>query len=137
MSADEFDPQIERLFAQSPSFPDAAVFAHSLEARLERTGRLRTLAVTVAGVVGGVVAVSQGLGSNLSLTADAGEAARVSNIGLANAATRTQQAVEAGLADFGVNLDLASAGGMPIFWLGAALLIAVALTGAMRLSQEL
>ena len=137
MSADEFDPDIERLFAQSPAFPDARVFAHNLEARLEKGGRLRTLAVTTAGVIGGIVAVRQSLGSGFSLTADVSQAAQVSNIGLASAATRTQQAVESGLAEFGLNLDLASAGGLPFFLLGAALLIAVALTGAMRLSQEI
>ena len=41
MSADEFDPMIERLFAQAPSLPDEALFLATVKARMETRSRWR------------------------------------------------------------------------------------------------
>src|SRR5688500_7113973 len=70
MSADEFDPMIERLFARSPAMPDSADFAVRVEQRLNSGSRVRTLAVTLAGLVGGVIAVREAVGSNFGLRAE-------------------------------------------------------------------
>ena len=53
MSADEFDPAIERLFAQTPRLADEALFLATLQARLEKRSRWRALTLTAAGLVGG------------------------------------------------------------------------------------
>ena len=53
MSADEFDPAIERLFAQAPQFPDSVFFEADVAARLNKASRFRSMALSVAGVAGG------------------------------------------------------------------------------------
>ena len=57
MSADEFDPDIERLFARAPVMPDAALFTARVEQRLQKGSAVRGLALGLAGLIGGVVAV--------------------------------------------------------------------------------
>ena len=68
MSADEFDPAIERLFAQTPRLADEALFLATLQARLEKRSRWRALTLTAAGLVGGGLAVREGV--NFNFTAD-------------------------------------------------------------------
>jgi hypothetical protein len=53
------------MFSEPPAFTDADVFAQGVERRLERSWTLRRLAIGVAGVAGGSVAVSQALGAHL------------------------------------------------------------------------
>ena len=55
MSADEFDPMIERLFAQAPSLPDEALFLATVKARMETRSRWRAVTLTAAGLIGGVL----------------------------------------------------------------------------------
>lgn len=138
MSGDEYDPAIARLFDRAPAFPDAAVFVDQVEGRLERGGRMRTAALTAAGLIGGVFAVRETLASDFSLQASAAATASTSRPGgLVAAAQQGQTAVQSGLMEWGVNLDLASAGGMQLFWIGAGLLIAGGVMAAMRLAQEI
>ena len=66
MSADEFDPMIERLFAQSPRLADEGLFLATVQASMEKRSRWRTLALTGAGLVGGVLAVREGVNFNFS-----------------------------------------------------------------------
>ncbi len=65
MSADEFDPEIERLFARSPQMSDAALFTAQVEQKLQKGSRVRFLALGLAGVIGGVVAVRETMSVNL------------------------------------------------------------------------
>ena len=65
MSADEFDPEIERLFARSPQMPDAALFTAQVEQKLQKGSQFRLLALSFAGVIGGVVAVRETMSVNL------------------------------------------------------------------------
>ena len=120
MSADEFDPEIERLFTRSPHLPDAALFTARLEQRLQKGSRVRFFALGLAGVIGGVVA-GDALGQ-----------------GIRSTSLSVQNTVQGGLDQFGLGgLELGSMGGMQLFWIAAGALIALAAAGVMKLSQEM
>jgi multidrug efflux pump subunit AcrB len=51
MSADEFDPEIERLFARSPQMADSALFLAQVEQKLQKGSQVRFLALSLAGVI--------------------------------------------------------------------------------------
>lgn len=138
MSADEFDPAIERLFARSPNLPDAPVFAASVEARLATGSRVRTLVLGLAGVVGGVVAVRETLASNMAFSARNGDAAvqRVSG-DLGSLAIQAQQTVQNGLGGFDLSsMDVGAVSGMHLFWIAAGAVAALAIAGVMKLSEN-
>ena len=61
MSADEFDPMIERLFARTPPLADEALFLAVFQARLEKRSRWRSLILMAAGLIGGGLALPLGL----------------------------------------------------------------------------
>ena len=132
MSADEFDPAIERMFAQSPRLADEALFLATLQARLEKRSRWRTLTLTAAGLVGGVLAVREGVNFNFSAEGDA-----TLSQGMRAAAARAQGAAQNGLDALGVGgLDLSGSSGMLAFWIVAGAMVAVLAAGAARLSQD-
>ena len=137
MSADEFDPEIERLFARAPQMPDAALFTAQVEQRLQKGSHVRLLTLGLAGLVGGVVAVRETMSVNLG----SGEGVVAGNAlgqGIQSASLNTQSAVQAGLDQLGLaNLELGSMGGMQMFWIAAGALIAVAAAGVMKLSQDI
>lgn len=134
MSADEFDPDIERLFNRTPGFPDTDAFARTVETRLASGSRLRRLALTGAGVIGGVIAVGQALSSNLSLTTSE----QAVDNSLAGLAVQAQSQVQAGAESMGLGgIDLSGMGGMQLFWLVTAGIVGVAVLGVTRLSQEI
>jgi hypothetical protein len=137
MSADEFDPEIERLFARSPQLPDAALFTARVEQRLQKGSHVRFLALGLAGVIGGGVAVRETLSVNLT-AGDGVVAGNALGQGIRSASFNTQSAIQTGLDQLGLaNLELGSMGGMQMFWIAAGALIAVAAAGVMKLSQEL
>ena len=137
MSADEFDPEIERLFGRAPQMPDAALFTAQVEQRLQKGSHVRLLTLGLAGLVGGVVAVRETMSVNLG----SGEGVVAGNAlgqGIQSASLNTQSAVQAGLDQLGLaNLELGSMGGMHLFWIAAGALIAVAAAGVMKLSQDI
>ena len=139
MSSDEYDPLIERLFAQTPAMSDAPLFAAGVEDRLNSGSRVRTLALSLAGLVGGVVAVRQTMTLDLNVVSRTEPVAtRVIGRGIDAVTLNAQDAVQSGLDQFGLNaLELGSMGGMHLFWMAAAALIAVAAAGAVRLSQDI
>ena len=137
MSADEFDPEIERLFARAPQMPDAALFTARLEQRLQKGSRVRYLTLGLAGLIGGVVAVRETVTVNLG-AGDGVVAGNALGQGIRSASLNTQGAVQAGLDQLGLaNLELGSMSGMHLFWLAAGALIAVAAAGVMKLSQDI
>ena len=138
MSADEFDPAIERLFASAPVMADAPLFAAQVETRLASSNRVRTLALTVAGLIGGVVAVRETMNIDLNLVPDNGPVAgQALGQGLQAATQATQGVVQSGLDQFGLSgLEFGSMGAMQLFWVAAGALIAVAAAGVVKLSQE-
>ncbi|MEN5364655.1 hypothetical protein [Brevundimonas intermedia] len=132
MSADEFDPMIERMFAQSPRLADEALFLATLQARMEKRSRWRVLALTAAGLVGGALAVREGLSVNF---ASGGETTL--DQGIRAAAATAQGAAQSGLDSLGVgSVDLSSGTGVLAFWIVAGAMAAVLAAGAARLSQD-
>ena len=136
MSADEFDPDIERLFARTPVLPDAALFTAQVERRLQKGSAIRGLALGLAGLIGGVVAVRETLSVNIGAD-DGVVAGEALGQGVRSVSFNAQMAVQSGLDQFGLgNLELGSMGGMQMFWIAAGALIAIAAAGVVRLSQE-
>ncbi len=136
MSADEFDPDIERLFARSPVMPDAALFTAQVERRLQKGSALRGVALGLAGLIGGVVAVRETLTVNIG-SDDGVVAGDALGQGVRSASFSTQSAIQSGLDQFGLGqLELGAMNGMQLFWIAAGALIAVAAAGVVRLSQE-
>ena len=135
MSADEFDPDIERLFARTPPTPDAAIFTAEVENRLQKGWRLRFAVLSLAGLVGGVVAVREVVTVRFTQSADDSPAAL--GQGMEAVAFNAQAALQNGLDQLGVGgMDMGAVSGMQLFWVAAGALIAVAAAGMMRLSQE-
>ena len=141
MSVDEFDPAIERLFARAPSFADSAQFEAALTAKLNKSSRFRTVALSFAGLVGGVIAVREVLSvdfnfgaSSVSASAGSQPAAQ----GLSMAGVDAAQAVQSLLDRVGVSgLDMSTMGGMQLFWATAGVLVALLAAGVVKLSQEI
>ena len=61
----DFDAQLIQLFDAPPAFADADLFASSIMQRLDRGWQVRSLVIGVAGLLGGVIAVSQIMATNL------------------------------------------------------------------------
>lgn len=141
MSVDEFDPAIERLFAKAPAFADSPQFDAGVAMKLNKSSRFRTMALSVAGLVGGVIAVREVLSvdfnfSSSSVSASAG--AQPATQGLSMAGVDAAQAAQSLLDRLGVSgLDLGSMGGMQMFWATAGLLVALLAAGVVKLSQEI
>ena len=136
MSSDEFDPMIERLFARTPQMPDATLFAADVEARLASGSRVRTVALTAAGLIGGCIAVRESLNLDFTLS-PAGASSRALGQGLQNASADAGGAIQGLLDQFGLaDMSLGSMGGMQLFWIATGALVALAAAGVVRLSQE-
>ncbi|MBU1325930.1 MAG: hypothetical protein KJ676_11865 [Alphaproteobacteria bacterium] len=138
MSADEFDPEIERLFARTPHMADAPLFTAQVERRLEQGSRVRFLALSLAGVVGGAVALREAVNVNLSLGDASGVVAgEAVTQGVRAASTQAQGLAASALDALGLSgLEVGSLGAMQLFWIAAAALVAVAAAGAMKLAQD-
>jgi len=138
MSADEFDPYIERLFARTPAMPDAPLFTAQVEQRLQKGSRLRFLALSLAGLVGGVVAVRETMQVDIEIGSGEGVVAGDAlGQGFQSVSLNVQDTIQSVLDQAGLaNLELGSMGGMQLFWIAAGALIAVAAAGVMKLSQE-
>jgi hypothetical protein len=55
MAEPDFESQLTRMFAEPPSFPDAALFNAEVEARLDRGWAMRRVFIALGGTVGGPV----------------------------------------------------------------------------------
>jgi len=132
MSADDFDPDIERLFARTPRLPDADLLHAEMQARLARGGRVRTWVLSLAGAAGGLVAVRELADIQLNLAR-----APQPETGLSTASAQVQADAAQALAQYGLG-DLLAGGatGMSIFWIGAGLIIALTAAAAVRIAQD-
>ena len=138
MSADEFDPDIERLFARTPHMADATLFTAQVEKRLEQGSQVRFLALSLAGLVGGAVALREAVTVNLNLGDTSGVVAGAAvNQGVRAVSTQAQGLAQGALDSLGLGgLEVGSLGAMQLFWIAAAALVAVAAAGAMKLAQD-
>lgn len=83
MAEVEFERRLERLFAEGHELPDAATFAERVERRLDAGWTARRWLIGAAGVVGGVVGVSQLMMSNVVQRVETAEdSARLLSSGL-------------------------------------------------------
>jgi hypothetical protein len=141
MSVDEFDPAIERLFAKAPAFADSDQFEAALAAKLNKSSRFRTVALSIAGLVGGVIAVREVLNVNFNFTessASASTGAQPVVQGLSMAGVDGAQALQSLLDRVGLaGVDMSSMGGMQMFWATAGVLVALLAAGVVKLSQEI
>ncbi len=60
-----FEMRLGRLFSETPQYPDCLVFADRIESRLGRGWALRRVLIAAAGIVGGLIAAAQMIGSGL------------------------------------------------------------------------
>ncbi|HEV7228090.1 hypothetical protein [Brevundimonas sp.] len=138
MSADEFDPEIERLFGRTPQMADVALFTAQVEKRLERGSRVRFLALSLAGVIGGAVALREALTVDVSLGETSGPVTgEALNQGVRAAQTQIDGIAQTAMNAVGLSgMEVGSLGAMQLFWIAAAALVAVAAAGAMKLAQD-
>ena len=61
----DFEAQLVQMFDAPPAFVDADLFASTVTQRLDRGWQVRSLVIGGAGLIGGVVAVSQIMATNL------------------------------------------------------------------------
>lgn len=106
----DFEMKLDRMFNEPPAMADSEAFARLVELRLDRGWNLRQVAIGGAGMVAGLVGVSQVLGSRLLF--DAGEATQRN----ANAFTESVTS----MVRTGENLSALPFGGEAM-WLAAAL----------------
>lgn len=146
MSADEFDPAIERLFAQTPVFADSTLFEADVAARLSKASRMRSIALSLAGLIGGVIAVRELVAVDLNLGAGEASASVTAGRGLSPVALDSgitlQTLMErSGLTDMAIGVMGGAAGGaiggVQLFWATAGVLAALLAMGAVKLSQQI
>jgi hypothetical protein len=136
MSGDEFDTDIERLFSRSPQLADAETFAKEVESRLRSGSKVRALALMIAGLIGGVLAIQQSLNLNFKLYSSPPSTGVIGQ-GL-QSATGEATVVLANISDF-VGLSssaFGSMGALQLFWVASATLVAMIAAGIMKLSEE-
>jgi len=130
MAEREFEAELERMFNQPPAFADNDAFTRRVTSRLDKSWRLRAVALAAAGTVGGLITLSQTIGSNFSL--------RFSDA-TAPAVSRVDGAYEQAVGRFGVldAIDLSALGlsGNIIAMVGVAAILGMAAMG-MRLLDE-
>jgi hypothetical protein len=61
----DFEAQLVQMFDAPPAFVDADLFASTVTQRLDRGWQVRSLVIGGAGLIGGVIAVSQIMATNL------------------------------------------------------------------------
>lgn len=66
MAEPDFEAQLTRMFAEAPSFPDAALFNAEVAAKLDRGWAMRRMFIGAAGVAAGLFAAFQILSSRFS-----------------------------------------------------------------------
>ena len=62
----EFEARLLRLYDQPPAFADAELFAHRVEARLDRGWGVRQVLIGAFGFVGGLIGAMQMVGSGIA-----------------------------------------------------------------------
>ncbi len=129
MDEREFEARLERLFNQPPAFDDNDAFARRVETKLNRNWRVRALSIAFAGSVGGLIALSQTLGSGFGLQVQQAGARSTERVNSVYDSLWDQAALQ--LANIG-GVDL----GMNLFWAASALLILAAGAATTRMFDQ-
>lgn len=66
MAEPDFEAQLSRMFAEPPSFPDAALFHAEVAAKLDRGWALRRVVIAIAGTGAGLIGAFQLFSSRFS-----------------------------------------------------------------------
>ncbi|MDP1632054.1 MAG: hypothetical protein Q8L66_11615 [Caulobacter sp.] len=106
----DFEMKLDRMFNEPPAFADAEPFATLVEMRLNRGWNLRQMGIGAAGLVAGLVGVSQLLNSQLLL--DVSQVTERQALAFSGGVT--------GLAKMSANLSALPFGGEAV-WLAMAL----------------
>jgi hypothetical protein len=125
MAEPDFEAQLSRMFAESPSFPDAALFNAEVAAKLDRGWAVRRMFIAGAGTLAGLFAAFQIVGSRFST--EVSQLSRTSGHNL-------QTEIDAGVAKF--NAVLTTPASAEALWLAAGLAV-VALAFAVTRAVEL
>lgn len=82
----EFEGRLDRLFAETPPYADAELFARKVQSRLDRSWALRRGLIGGLGVIGGLIAVGQLAASGVISRAEiiSHQSAKVASIAMAN-----------------------------------------------------
>lgn len=67
MSAEEFDPAIERLYGRPETFADSVLFDAEVAVKVYRRGKMRRILLSVLGVLGGFAFLHQMVKLNIDL----------------------------------------------------------------------
>jgi hypothetical protein len=124
MAEPDFESQLSRLFAEAPSFPDAALFNAEVAARLDRGWAMRRVFIALGGTAAGLFAAFQILGSRFST-----EVTQLSR----NSSHSFETEISAGVAKF--NSVLTTPASAEAVWLAAGLAV-VALAFAVTRAVE-
>lgn len=130
MAEREFEAELERMFNQPPAFADNDAFTRRVTSRLDKSWRLRAVALAAAGSVGGLITLSQTIGSNFSLRLTDATAPSVSRVDGAVEQTVSQLNTLGGIDMSAIGLS-----GNLVAMIGIALLLGMAAMG-MRLLDE-
>lgn len=98
-----FEHRLQRMFAEAPPRPDAALFAAQVRERLERGWMWRRLAIGLAGALGGFLVIWQLAGS--TVMARVGEVSRLPMVGVWREIVRAASSVP-GVATFPFPMEL-------------------------------
>jgi len=123
----QFEAELERMFNQPPRLADNDAFTRRVTQRLDRSWRLRALGITTAGAIGGVIAISQTVGTGFGLRVR--EASSETNNALGS--LYQQAMAQTPLLEVG-GYDLSAT----MFWAVSAVVVMIAGVGAMRLFEE-
>ena len=130
MAEREFEAELERMFNQPPAFVDNDAFTRRVTSRLDKSWRLRAVALATAGTVGGLITLSQTIGSNLSLRLTDATSPSVSRVDGA-----FDQAVGQLNTFGGIDLSAIGLSGNIVAMIGVAIILGMAAMG-MRLLDE-
>ena len=125
MTDPEFEVRLSRWFAEVPALQDVDSFASRVERRLDRSWRMRSLFIAVAGLVGGLVAAGQMLGAQLF--------SHLSRVSAGSAAAVSDAMKTAGQLRLLSMLPV----GSEVLWVGAGLAVLAVVLLATRALEEL
>ncbi len=127
MAEPDFEAQLSRLYAEAPSFPDAALFNAEVAGKLDRGWAMRRVFIGLAGTAAGLFAAFQILSTRFS-----SEVAELSR----NSGRNVSSEIDAGLEKFNSLVGGAPASGEAM-WLAAGLAVIALAFAVTRVVEDL